>query len=636
MADAPRFTPADLGRSFTPPAPEQPAVPPTQRRQQAAASLEAEQVYRRGVVSVRELLAPPSFKVDANFVQLGGVFVRTLFVSAYPRYLTVGWFASVINYSAALDIAIYFYPLAADVVLKKMRKKVGELEAQLSEDSEHGAPRDPAREAAVRDLEQLRDDLTQGTERFFQVGLYVTLYASSVADLNRLTERIEGVVGSRLVYTKRAFFQAEQGFNSTLPLADDQLGLPLNLNTSPAAASFPFTSADLTSDSGIMYGINRHNNSLIIFDRFSLQNANMVVFATAGSGKSYAVKLEILRSMMLGSDVIVIDPEMEYRHLCEAVGGTYINVSLTADTKINPFDLPAAAPGGDTKASDVILTAVIAIKGLLRLMVGGLTPQEDSLLDRAILETYAKNDITPSADLTKVTPPLMSDLVQVLGGLTGGESIVQRLVKYTTGTFSGLFNAPTNVKLSNQLVVFSVRDLQDELRPLAIYNIILFIWSVVRSELKKRLLVIDEAWWLMQYEDSARFIYALVKRCRKYYLGITTITQDVQDFLKSPYGPAIINNSALALLMRQHPNAISLVQQSFLLTEGEKYLLLEANVGEGIFFAGSRHAAVKVMASYSEDQLITTDPRQLLELEHAKQAFAQAQGTASNQRSADS
>jgi type IV secretory pathway VirB4 component len=304
-------------------------------------------------------------------------------------------------------------------------------------------------------------------------------------------------------------------------------------------------------------------------------------------------------------------------------------VSLASETKINPFDLPAAAPGGDTKASDVILTAVIAIKGLLRLMVGGLTPQEDSLLDRAILETYAKNDITPTSDLTKVKAPLMDDLVQVLGGLTGAESIVQRLGKYTTGTFSGLFNAPTNVQLANQLVVFSVRDLQDELRPLAIYNIILFIWSVVRSQLKQRMLVIDEAWWLMQYEDSARFIYALVKRCRKYYLGITTITQDVQDFLKSPYGPAIINNSALALLMRQHPNAIGLVQQSFLLTEGEKYLLLECNVGEGIFFAGSRHAAVKVMASYSEDQLITTDPRQLLEIEQAKQEFARSKTTPS-------
>jgi type IV secretory pathway VirB4 component len=602
---------------------------PADTRQQQARQLEAEQVYRQGVVSVRELLAPASFKVDPNFVQLGGVFARTLFVSAYPRYLTVGWFASVINYSAALDIAIYFYPLAVDVVLKKMRKKVGELEAQLSEDTEHGAPRDPARETAVHDLEQLRDDLTQGTERFFQVGLYLTVYASSADDLNRLTERLEGIIGSRLVYTKRAFFQTAQGFNSTLPLASDELGVTLNLNTSPAAASFPFTSADLTSDRGIMYGINRHNNSLIIFDRFSLQNANMVVFASAGSGKSYAVKLEILRSLMLGTDVIVIDPEMEYQHLCEAVGGTYINVSLASETKINPFDLPAAAPGGDTKASDVILTAVIAIKGLLRLMVGGLTPQEDSLLDRAILETYAKNDITPTSDLTKVKAPLMDDLVQVLGGLTGAESIVQRLGKYTTGTFSGLFNAPTNVQLANQLVVFSVRDLQDELRPLAIYNIILFIWSVVRSQLKQRMLVIDEAWWLMQYEDSARFIYALVKRCRKYYLGITTITQDVQDFLKSPYGPAIINNSALALLMRQHPNAIGLVQQSFLLTEGEKYLLLECNVGEGIFFAGSRHAAVKVMASYSEDQLITTDPRQLLEIEQAKQEFARSKTTPS-------
>lgn len=623
---SPAFEASAIKRSLTQPAPVVPKLEVALEvaRGQAVGQLESEKIYRQGVVSVRELIAPSSFKVDPFSLQLGSVFCRTLFITAYPRYINIGWFAAVINYSAMLDIAIHFYPVASEVVLKKMKKKVGELEAQLSEDSEKGAPRDPARETAVRDLEQLRDELTQGTEKFFQVGLYITLYAANKDELDRLTERIEGVIGSRLVYTKRAFYQTEQGFNSTLPLANDQLGVTLNLNTSPAAASFPFTSADLTSDEGIMYGINRHNNSLIIFDRFSLPNANMVVFATAGSGKSYTVKLEILRSLMFGTDVIVIDPEMEYKHLCEAVGGTYINVSLTAETKINPFDLPTAAPGGDTKTADIILTAVIAIKGLLKLMIGGLTPQEDSLLDRAILETYAKNDITPTADLTQVKPPLMGDLAEVLGGLTGGESILQRLTKYTSGTFAGLFNSPTNVKVANQLVVFSVRDLQDELRPLAIYNIILYIWNVVRSQLKKRLLIIDEAWWLMQYEDSARFIYALVKRCRKYYLGITTITQDVNDFLKSPYGPAIINNSALALLMRQHPNAIDLVQQSFMLTEGEKYLLLESNVGEGIFFAGNRHAAVKVMASYTEDQLITTDPRQLLEIEQAKQDFARS------------
>lgn len=623
---SPAFEADAIKRSLTPPAPVMPKVEVESAvaRSQAISQIEAEKVYRQGVVSVRELIAPPSFKVDPFALQLGSVFCRTLFITTYPRYINIGWFAAVINYSATLDIAIHFYPVASEVVLKKMKKKVGELEAQLSEDTEKGAPRDPARQTAVQDLEQLRDELTQGTERFFQVGLYITLYAVNKDELDRLTERIEGVIGSRLVYTKRAFYQTEQGFNSTLPLGYDQLGVTLNLNTSPAAASFPFTSADLTSDEGIMYGINRHNNSLIIFDRFSLPNANMVVFATAGSGKSYTVKLEILRTLMFGTDVIVIDPEMEYKHLCEAVGGTYINVSLTAETKINPFDLPTTAPGGDTKTADIILTAVIAIKGLIKLMIGGLTPQEDSLLDRAILETYAKNDITPTADLSQVKPPLMGDLAEILQGLTGGESILQRLTKYTSGTFAGLFNSPTNVKVGNQLVVFSVRDLQDELRPLAIYNIILYIWNVVRSELKKRLLIIDEAWWLMQYEDSARFIYALVKRCRKYYLGITTITQDVNDFLKSPYGPAIINNSALALLMRQHPNAIDLVQQSFMLTEGEKYLLLESNVGEGIFFAGNRHAAVKVMASYTEDQLITTDPRQLLEIEQAKQDFARS------------
>lgn len=415
--ESPSFKPEDIKRSFAPavakvsPKPHQPLA---QVSQQQISQLETERIYRQGIVSVRELIAPASFKVDPACVQLGSVFCRTLFVTAYPRYLTVGWFSSIINYSATLDVSIYFYPMAVDVVLKKMKKKVGELEAQLSEDTEKGAPRDPAREVAVKDLEELRDELTQGTERFFQVGLYITLYANKRDELDRLTERVEGIIGSRLVYTKRAMYQSVQGFNSTLPLSYDQLGITLNLNTSPAAASFPFTSADLTSDQGIMYGINRHNNSLIIFDRFSLQNANMVVFATAGSGKSYAVKLEILRSLMLGTDVIVIDPEMEYKHLCEAVGGTYINVSLTSETKINPFDLPHTAPGNDTRAADIILTNIISIKGLLRLMVGGLTPQEDSLLDRAILETYAKKDITSTSDLSQVKPPLMGDLDEVL------------------------------------------------------------------------------------------------------------------------------------------------------------------------------------------------------------------------------
>lgn len=582
--------------------------------------IEAERIYRQGVITVRDLIAPAALKIEPSFLRLNGRFTRTLFVVTYPRYISVGWFAPIINYNSPLDISMYFYPVASDVILKQLKNKVGALEAQLITDSEKGAPRDPMRETALRDIEKLRDDLTQGTEKFFQFALYVTLYADSLEDLNNLTGKIEGLFGSRLVYSKRAFFQTEQGFVSTLPLGLDQLQVTFNMNSSPIASSFPFVSADLSSDSGVLYGINRHNNSLILFDRFSLQNPNYTVFATAGSGKSYAIKLEVVRSMMFGTDVIVIDPEHEYKYLSDAVGGTYINVSLNSDSKINPFDLPRAISSDETTA-DIIRSAVITLKSMFRLMLGNLTHEEDSIIDRALLETYAKKDITPDADLQNVEPPVMADFEEVLSGMTGAESLVERLKKYTQGTFAGLFNSPTNIELNNQLVVFSVRDLEDELRPIGMSIIISYIWNLARSSLKRRVLVIDEAWWLMQHEDSAKFIYGLVKRSRKYYLGVTTITQDVNDFLLSPYGQAIINNSALQLLMKQSPAAIDIVTKTFLLTQQERLLLLEAGVGEGIFFAGSKHAAIKVVASIAEHQIVTTNPQELLAIEEAKKEF---------------
>lgn len=584
--------------------------------------LEEEKIFREGTVSIRDIIAPAAFKIHPTYLNLGMKFVRTLFVIGYPRYITVGWFAPIVNLNLPLDVCMYFYPVRADIILKQLKKRVGNLEAQILSDREKGAPRDPIRETALRDIEQLRDDLTQGIEHFFQFGLYVTIYADSKEELDVITDDIEALFGSKLVISKKVLYQAEQGFKSTLPLGNDELLISFNMNSSPIASSFPFTSSELTSDDGVLYGINRHNNSLILFDRFSLQNANSVVFATSGAGKSYTIKLEVLRSLMLGTDVIVIDPEREYKHLSDAVGGTYINISLSSESKINPFDLPR--PTGEQKVSDIIRGAVITLKGLLRIMLGKITHHEDSLLDRALLETYAKKDITSNADLSQVEVPIMQDFQEVLEGMEGGVDLAERLKKYTEGTFAGLFNSPTNVDMQNQLVVFSVRDLEDELRPIAIYMIVNYIWNVVRSELRKRIMVIDEAWWMMQNEDSAKFIYALVKRCRKYYLGVTTITQDVNDFLLSPYGQAIVNNSAIQILMKQSPAAIDLIQKTFFLTEGEKYLLLDCGVGEGIFFAGDKHVAIKVVASYTEDQLITSDPRQLLEIEQAKKEFSES------------
>lgn len=590
-------------------------------------TLEEAKVYRRGVVALRDLIAPTAIEVESDHINLNGRFARTIFVTDYPRYIAVGWFAPLINFNATTDISMYVYPVRADIILKQLRNKVGSLEAGIIAEHEKGAPRDPIKETALKDIERLRDDLTQGIEHFFQFALYVTIYAVTKEELDRLTDDVISLLGTKLVYARKVLYQAEQGFSSTVPLGADELQITFNMNTSPIASSFPFVSSELSSDSGILYGINRHNNSLILFDRFSLQNANTVVFATSGAGKSYAIKLEVLRSLMMGSDVIIIDPEKEYLHLCEAVGGTYLNVSLSSDTKVNPFDLPHGM-AQDIQTADIIRSAVITLKGLLRIMLGSFTPEEDSLMDRALLEAYARKDITPDADLSQVQPPLMSDLEDVLKGMEGTTSLVARLQKYTEGTFAGLINNATNVSMSNQLVVFSVRDLEDELRPIAIYTIINYIWNIVRSEVKKRILVIDEAWWLMQHDDSAKFVFALVKRCRKYYLGITTITQDVNDFLTSPYGQAVVNNSAMQLLLKQSPAAIELIQKTFLLTEGEKYLLLEGGVGEGIFFAGAKHAAIKVVASYAEDQLITTDPRQLLEIEASKREFAKASAEA--------
>jgi type IV secretory pathway VirB4 component len=585
--------------------------------------IEKEEAFRKGTLTVNDLIAPASMQVTHDYLRLGGKYVRTIFVVGYPRYIGVGWFAPIINLNETFDVSMFFYPVKTSMILKQLKKKVGALEAQIMSDAEKGAPRDPIRETALKDIEALRDALTQGTEKFFQFSLYITLYTDSKEELDKLSNRVEDILGAKLIYTKRVFFQAEQGFNSTLPLCKDDLYITFNMNSSPVASSFPFISSDLTSDEGIMYGINRHNNSLILFDRFSLQNANTVVFATSGAGKSYAIKLEVLRSMMMGSEVIIIDPEHEYKHLSDAVGGTYISTSLSSEEKINPFDLPRAI-GDNAKPSDIIRSAVISTKGLVRLMLGELSHTEDSIIDRALLETYAKKDITGDTDLSKADPPIMQDFQDILEGMEGGNDLAMRLKKYTEGTFAGLLNHPTNVELDNQLVCFSVRDLEDELRPLALYTIINYIWNIVRSEMKKRILVIDEAWWLMQYEDSAKFIFALVKRCRKYYLGVTTITQDVNDFLTSNYGQAIVTNSSLQLLLKQSSAAIDLIQDTFNLTEGEKYLLLESGVGEGIMFAGSKHAAIKVVASYTEDQIITSDPQQLLEIEEAKKDFAES------------
>ncbi len=582
------------------------------KTQQEAAAKQAVEKFEAGLVSVRDLVAPAAMEIANDHLLINGRFVRTLFVLTYPQYIETNWLNAIINYDGDLDIAMHITPVDSANIMATLRRKVTEMESSIRINQEKGAIRDPELEIAYQDAEELRDRLQRGIEKFFHFGLYFTIYAKTQEELTSITQHIETVLGGQLVYTKHALLQMEQGFNSSLPLGLDELDIVRNMTSSSLATTFPFTSVDLTTGKGVLYGINRHNNSLILFDRFDLENANMTVFAKSGAGKSYAVKLEILRSAMFGTDVMVIDPENEYEALAKAVGGSYIAISLNSDKRINPFDLPDMGPEAD--GEKVLRSAIIALLGLMNLLVGTLTPEEDALMDKAIHETYALKDITNDIATHKNPMPTMADLQQVLDNLQGAESLSQRLSKYIRGTFAGIFNQPTNFELDKGLVVFNIRDLEEALRPIAMYVVLNYIWNKIRFDIKKRLLVIDEAWILMQYEDSAKFLYSIAKRARKYYLGLTTITQDVEDFLGSKYGKAVVANSSLQLLFRQSPASIDVVADTFNLTQGEKFLLLESEVGEGLFFAGTNHAAIKVVASFVEDKIVTSDPAQLAEL----------------------
>jgi len=575
-----------------------------------------------------DLIAPSGIKINSNYLQVGKKYSRTLFVVNYPETVGEAWLSPLITLDQEMNISLFIHPLETNIVMKNLTKKSAQIQSQISIQTEKGKVRDPKLEAALRNIEELRDKLQQGSEKLFKFGLYITFFADSPEELNKIENEIRALLENQMIYAKPAIFQQEEGFTSSLPLGEDKLTIHQSLNTASLSAAFPFISLDLTDDKGILYGINRHNNSLILFDRFTLPNANSVVFAVSGSGKSYAVKLETLRSLMQDTEVIIIDPEKEYKHLAETVGGSFIDISLTSSHHLNPFDLPI--PGPDEKPSDLLKGNIINLTGLLKLMLGGLTPQEEALIDKALTETYASRDITPQSDFSQITPPLMQDLLVVLQGLSGTESLVIRLEKFVTGTYADFFNQPTNVQLGKKLVVFSIRDMEEELRPLAMYIILQYIWNIVRSERKKRIMVVDEAWWMMQHEESARFLFGIAKRARKYYLGLTTISQDVSDFIRSPQGKPIITNSSLQLLLKQSPAAINLVQETFNLTEQEKYTLLECGVGEGIFFAGGKHAAIKIVASYTEDQIITSDPAQLLEIEQAKKELAEERENSQN------
>ena len=580
------------------------------------------EIYKAAKLELQDIIAPSALQITPRSLNLGDKIARTFFVISYPRYLTDNWFSPIINLDKVFDVSIFIHPIETTEILRSFQKKVAEVQSQISIREAKGLVRDPMLDTAYRDLEDLRDSLMQAQEKMFDVGLYITIYADNENDLFKTESEIKSMLESKLIYLKPALFQQDAGFKSSIPTGTDMLGIHQKLNTEPLSSIFPFVSFDLTSDKGILYGVNRHNSSLIIFDRFSLPNYNSITFATSGAGKSYATKLEIIRTLMFDTEVIVIDPEREYEYLSEAVGGRYFNIALSSDHHINPFDLPI--PSADETPADVLRANTINLVGLFRIMLGGLTPEEDSTIDRAITETYALKDITPDSDFANIEPPLLTDFEMVLAGMEGSDSIISRLAKYTHGSWASFLNQPSNVDINRKFVVFSVRDMEDELKPVAMYIVTHFIWNAVRKNIKKRLLVVDEAWWMMKSEDTASFLYSIAKRGRKYYLGLATITQDVGDFMKSPYGVPIVTNSSIQFLLKQSPSTVDVLQKTFNLTDEEKYLLLEANVGEGIFFVGLKHVAIKTIASYTEDQIITSDPSQILAIKKAKDDLASA------------
>ncbi len=581
-----------------------------------------EEVISAEPLRITDVIAPSFIETKQNFLKLGERLAKTYFIFSYPRYLSTGWLSPIINLNLPMDISLYLHPIESSRILKKMRKRVTEVQAEIAEKEEKGLIRDPVLETAYQDLENLREKLQTAQERMFRFSLYITIYGDNERELRDIETNLRSILESRLIYIKPALYQQREGFISTSPYNLDVLMISNLMNTAPLSSTFPFISFDLSSNEGILYGINKHNQSLVLFDRFTLANGNACIFAVSGAGKSYFAKLEALRYLMLGIDCVIIDPENEYKHLAEAVGGSFFNISLASPHHINPFDLPAPKEG--ERPADVLRTNIINLVGLIRIMLCGLTPEEDAIIDQALAETYRAKDITSETDSKLwgkkegLPFPIMSDLEEVLSTMEGAESLVRRLQRFTKGVYAEFFNQPSNVSMDNRMVVFGIRDMEDELRPMALFMILRYIWKTITSKMKKRLLIIDEAWWLMKNEDGASFLFGTVKRARKYWLGVTTITQDVNDFMKSDYGQPIITNSSLTLLMKQSPATIEVVKKTFNLTDEEKLLLLESPVGEGIFFAGTKHVLIKVLASYTEDQIITTAPGEILKIKEAK------------------
>lgn len=584
----------------------------------------------KGIPSVRDIVAPSALEVDFNHVKIGDRFYRTLFVSGYPRFVGANWLEPIINFDYSLTISMFYYPVNARTVLDDLRRKIAEMEATINIAIEKGRVIDPAVQAALTDAKSLQEQLVKGIEKYFQFSFYITIVANSLEELNSISYQAESTLGSLSLISKKATLQMEDAFQSTIPVCLDKLLILRNMDTTSVATTFPFTSSELTANEGILYGVNKHNGSLIIFDRFSLENANTVIFAKSGSGKSYFVKLEALRSLLFGVDIIILDPEKEYTRLCEAVGGEYIDFNVNSKVKINPFDIPVV---NDTE--DQLGLKILSLHSLFKIMLGELSAAESAVLDRGLVDVYKLKGITQDPKTQRNEPPLMEDLYKVFLAMDEPESkiIAEKMERYIKGSLAGIFDQRTNVDLNNSFTVFSIQNLEGILRPIAMFMILDFIWTKVKNELKKRILIFEEAWTLMQYPDSALFVYGIVKRARKYYLGVTTITQDVADFLTTDYGKAVVTNSSIQVLMKQHPAAIDRVAEVFYLSQGEKSFLLSAGIGEGLFFAGTNHVAMHARASKAEHTLITTNPEEILKMRRQKELEKQANSPLSSKES---
>lgn len=567
----------------------------------------------KGINSLADIIAPSSVEIDFNFIRVGERFYKTFFVVGYPRFVSANWLSPVIDFDHSLNISMFIYPTSSSDVLNDLRRKIAEMEASVSSEVESGRSPDPKIEAALEDALGLQQELARGVERFFQFSLYITLSADSLKDLDEAGKKLSSTLSSLLIVPKIATLQMEDGFKSSVPIGIDKLYITRNMDTTSLASTFPFTSAMLTQDKGVLYGINQQNGSLIIFDRFSLENANEVVLGKSGSGKSFLIKLEAMRQFMFGTEIIIIDPEGEYESLTKTLGGEYVSFTASSPIKINPFDLSGLYEEGENELG----LKILSLRGLLKIALGEMNAAQDAILDRALVETYKNKGITTDPATQKKEPPLMEDLYKTLSQIKDESShdLTLRLEKFIKGSLSGIFNQQSNFNIQNPLTIFSLKGLEGELMPIAMHIVLDFVWTRVRKDLKKRLLILDEAWYIMKYQDSASFVYGVAKRARKYYLALTTITQDVQDFLTTDYGKAILSNSSIQILLKQSPTEVDSIAKVFYLSLREKEYLLASGVGEGLFFAGLAHVGLKVVAAPFEKEIVTSNPEDLKKMQ---------------------